>query len=197
MVLKVQSRVLELVKKILGGTEERTPSWLMRPASSECGQYWSLVNEIYTNLTGLRLPHEMPARERRTVDCVLKRPNGDKLIIEVDESQHFNHYRAETLSFYPADIALAFDRSMWIEHSQAKKRLEGGGFARPKPPLFPGEGGRHQQRAFRDALADILPQQHGFTPTLRVAYFEVEDWLGSEAAPGRMEELLTTKGISR
>lgn len=137
MALKVQSRVLELVKKILGGTEDRTPSWLMRPAFNEWGRYWSLVNEIYTNLTGLRLPNEMPARERRIVDCALKRPNGEKLIIEVDESQHFNRYRAKTLSFYPTDIGLGFDRSLWIEHSKAKKRLEGGGFARPKPPLSP------------------------------------------------------------
>lgn len=31
----------------------------------------------------------------------------------------------------------------------ARRRLEGGGFGKPKPPLFPGDGGRHRQRALR------------------------------------------------
>jgi hypothetical protein len=136
----------------------------------------------------------MPPRERRTVDCVMKQPNGSTRIIEVDESQHFNHYRAKTLTLYPADIALAFDRSLWIEHSEAKKMLEGGGFGKPKPPLFPGEGGRHRQRAFRDALADVLPLEHGFKPTLRIAYFEVRNWLDADDASERMEQALRGRG---
>jgi hypothetical protein len=193
--LKVQSRVLELIRKIIIGSEERTPSWLMRPTSTDCGCYWSLVNEIYMGLTGLHLPSEMPSRERRTVDCVLKQPSGVTQIIEVDERQHFNHYRAKTLTFYPTDIALAFDRSLWVKHSVTKKTLEGGGFGKPKPPLFPGEGGRHRQRAFRDALADILPQEHGFSPTLRVAYFEVRNWLYADDALERMEQLLRVRGL--
>jgi hypothetical protein len=41
--------------------------------------------------------------------------------------------------------------------------------ARPCPPLFPDAGGRHLQRAFRDALADLVPLEHGWLPTLRIA----------------------------
>lgn len=37
-------------------------------------------------------------------------------------------------------------------------------------------GGRHRQRAFRDALADLLPPLHGFGPTIRIGHFEVERW---------------------
>ena len=44
-------------------------------------------------------------------------------------------------------------------------------------PLFPGEGARHRQRAFRDALTDILAPDYGFAPTLRIAHFEVKDWI--------------------
>jgi hypothetical protein len=56
--------------------------------------------------------------------------------------------------------------------------------------LFPGEGGRHRQRAFRDALTDILPRENGWLPTLRVGYFEVIAWIAAPAACQRMRELL-------
>jgi hypothetical protein len=38
-------------------------------------------------------------------------------------------------------------------------REPGGGFARPRPPLSPGDGGRHRRRAFLDALADLPPPE--------------------------------------
>jgi hypothetical protein len=66
------------------------------------------------------------------------------------------------------DIPLAFPAEVWRQRSHGKRRLEGGGFGAPKPPLFPGAGGRHRQRAFRDALRDILPPEHGWLPTLRI-----------------------------
>jgi hypothetical protein len=193
--LKVQTRVLELVKEILGGTEERTPLWLMRPGADDCGERWSFVCSIYGELTGMTLPRTMPCRERRAVDCVLKVSSSPGRIIEVDESQHFNCYRATTLRFYPRDVKIAFNRNVWIERSETKKKLEGGGFGKPRPPLFPGDGGRHRQRAFRDALADIIPQQYGFEPTLRIAYFEVNGWLNADDASGRMERLLKDRGL--
>jgi len=89
----------------------------------------------------------------------------------VDEAQHFNKYRALTLRSY-LDSPVAFDREAWLEACDEKKRLEGGGFAVPKPPLFPGDDGRHKQRAFRDALCDLLPPEYGFHPTARIAHFE-------------------------
>lgn len=75
----------------------------------------------------------------------------------------------------PTDVPLAFDSTVWITRSDHRARLEGGGFAKPRPTLFPGENGRHRQRAFRDALADILPPEYRFAPTLRLADFEVRD----------------------
>lgn len=73
------------------------------------------------------------------------------------------------------------------------RRLPGGGFAKPRPPLLPNAGGRHLQRAFRDALADILPVEHGWLPTLRVADFEVESWVWDASAPQRMARLLAAR----
>jgi hypothetical protein len=187
---ETERAVLKLVVEILGGTEERTPDWLMRPGADECGNRWTLIRKIYEGLTKKDLPSEMPPRESRRVDCVLRLPSSPPRIIEVDESQHFNDYRAQTLKLYPADLALAFDRNLWIAHSEAGRKLAGVGFGKPRPPLFPGEGGRHRQRAFRDALTDILPQEYGFEPTLRIAYFEVDGWLTAGDASEKMIELL-------
>jgi hypothetical protein len=114
-------------------------------------------------------------------------------IIEVDESQHFNCYRGKTLGLYPAELQLAFDRKTWVDRSQAEPLQKSGGWAARKPPLFPDAGGRHLQRAFRDALADILPPDYGFLPTLRIADFEVEPWIGTAGARKRMEDLLHCK----
>jgi hypothetical protein len=88
---------------------------------------------------------------------------------------------------------LAFDRKTWIDHSQAEPQQKSGGWAARKPPLFPDAGGRHLQRAFRDALADVLPLDYGFLPTLRIADFEVEAWIGTSSARKQMEDLLASK----
>jgi len=132
----------------------------------------------------------------KPVDAVLQVPGSPPRILEVDESQHFNGYRANTLSHYAGSVPLAFDARSWSERSVAKPRLEAGGCARPCPPLFPGPNGRHRQRAFRDALSDILPPSHEFAPTLRIGDFEVRSWINTVDAASRMEELLATKFVS-
>jgi hypothetical protein len=94
--LEVQKRVCELVTAVDGGEVGSSPSWLNRPTKSDCGRRWPAVKRIYTALTGQHLPSEMPPRERRSVDLVLI---GDRMaprIVEVDEVQHFNAYRATT-----------------------------------------------------------------------------------------------------
>jgi len=195
MPLELQRSVLSLVEAVYGGSSVETPDWLRRPGRAACGEKWHLVQPIYLRLTGLELPDETPPRETRRVDAVLQRVGEAPRIIEVDEKQHFNQYRALTLLQYPKRLTLAFDLDVWLQHCQQKRRLEGGGFARPRPPLFPGQDGRHKQRAFRDALADLLPSEHGFLPTLRIAHFEVEDWIAEVGAALAMGRLLTEKGV--
>jgi hypothetical protein len=196
---ELERAVVALVTEASGAEQVEQPPWLVRPGRTECGELWPLVMEIYADLTGgMVLPEIMRPVERRQVDAVLQRSGEPPRILEVDERQHFNVYRARTLRFYAHEIPLAFPAAVWIERSIAKARLEGGGFGRPKPPLFPGEGGRHRQRAFRDALCDLLPPAHGFLPTLRIADFEVADWVFSADAPDRMSELLAlrTPGVA-
>ena len=137
----------------------------------------------------MELPELMPPREHRQMDCVLQRRGEPPRIIEFDETQHFNAYRAQTIRRYPRSARVAFDRRAWLAACAAKTRLEGGGFGKPKPPLFPHPDGRHRQRAYRDALVDLLPAVHGWLPTLRIAYFEVP-WLYQRGAQARMRDLI-------
>lgn len=193
MALELQTAVARFAVEILGAELDMTPPWLMRPGRNECRARWSLVQEIYAELTGgRRLPDTMPPRERRHVDAILV-VGGEPRILEVDETQHFNRFRALTLRRYAGQIPLAFPAADWIAAGEAKKRLEGGGFGKPRPPLFPEDGGRHRQRAFRDALADILPGEHEWLPTLRVADFEVAAWIDTPDAEARMRALLASR----
>lgn len=190
---ELERAVTELVVRILGAQIIPMPNWLIRPGRKECGQQWPLIEAIYRDLTGLELPDVMRSVERREVDAVLEIDGQPARILEVDERQHFNEFRAKTLRHYVGNVPLAFDAAAWIVRSEQKSRLEGGGFAKPKPPLFPGENGRHRQRAFRDALADILPPEHGLAPTLRIGDFEVKDWIFGSDSEERMRGLLESK----
>ena len=175
------------------GPEIETPAWLMHPGSVECCRQWPLAQEIYQALTGRLLPDTMPPRERRKVDGVFHGSSVRPFIFELDEKQHFNEFRATTLRLYPETIRLGFSKENWIDFCVQKRKLEGGGFAKPKPPLFPGDNGRHRQRAFRDALADILPQEYDFAPTLRLADSEVHDWIFEPGAVDRVAELVADR----
>jgi hypothetical protein len=154
------------------------------------------VCRIYAALTGTVLPEQPPARERRRLDVVLTYPGGVRQVLEVDERQHFTAARATALAHYPPDAALGFDLQAWSARSSALAGREpGGGFARACPPLFPGDGGRHRQRAFRDALADLLPPEHGWLPTVRVSDSEVSA-LATAADPGAaLRAVLASRGV--
>ncbi|HXH78676.1 hypothetical protein [Nocardioides sp.] len=114
----------------------------------------------------------------------------------MDEIQHFTVPRARTIALYPDHVETAFDQGLWAARAAANTKQRGGGFARPCPPLFPEPGGRHTQRAFRDALADLLPGLHGWAPTLRIADFDVLGWLNDSDAALRMKTLLADKDVT-
>jgi len=193
MARELEQSVLALVVRALDARIHPTPAWLVRPGRDECGEQWPLIQALYRELSpGQELPEAMRPIERRELDAVLEH-DGQVRVFEFDESQHFNHFRAATLRRYADTVPLAFDPAAWIARSNQKQRLEGGGFGRPKPPLFAGEHGRHRQRAFRDALADIVPLEHEYAPTLRISEYEVTSWLHADGAEAHIEQLLSEK----
>jgi hypothetical protein len=201
---QLEKAVLDLVEQITGGSIQRQASeykWLGQIGLDSCGTNWKCICDIYRDLTNQNLPELMLPWKRR-VDGILRVGSSCPRIVEIDECQHFNCYRASTFRFYSSEVPIAFDRDIWIRQSLFKKRLEGGKFGIPKPPLFDLEQGRHRERAFRDALCDLLPSQHGFLPTLRIGHFEVpwdrknKTWLNKNDARKDIEDLLKRRIVN-
>lgn len=108
------------------------------------------------------------------------------LIIELDEEQHFNRYRTATLDFSWADElpwSPAYrDYSRIHEADLAKNFISGGRWTNASAPRFfgpasaPGDftgvgSPRWRQRAFYDAVKDLLPE----IQLARIAVFDVVD----------------------
>lgn len=197
MTRELQDRVLAVLEQATRRKvyRDRTPEWLQRPGREDCGSRWRLIRRIYSKLSdGLVLPDEMPARESRAIDGAIGGRGRPYQLVEVDESQHFNDHRSTALGMYPADVPLGFPRGTWIKAGKGQISSAGGGWGAPKPPLFPMAGGRHRQRAFRDALADLLPDLYGYGPTIRIADFEVEPWIWDQrGAARRLATLVETR----
>src|SRR5262245_31852249 len=117
MARELQYRVLEILSKSLGRRvyDGPTPDWLLRPGRLECGVRWRTVRSLYAALTdGMALPSEMPIREWREIDGIVGGRGAPLRIVEVDESQHFNEFRAVTLRRYPRDLEVAYPRRQWL-----------------------------------------------------------------------------------
>jgi very-short-patch-repair endonuclease len=91
-----------------------------------------------------------------------------RLIIEYDERQHFTEPRALCLEEYPGDLLLGFARKKWLEACRTIR-------ARDDEPPY-----RDEQRAFYDALRDLLAVRNGFT-LVRIKH---GDWDWNEPRSG-------------
>jgi hypothetical protein len=79
-----------------------------------------------------------------------------KLVIEIDEIQHFTRDRLTTLELYPPSAELAFDvaeyRALIGQWGAVADR-----YRAVKPSIdFPHAGGRRAQRAYFDAVRDLV-----------------------------------------
>ena len=87
--------------------------------------------------------------------------------IEVDESQHFTSWRLRSLSLYPPDTPLGFDldgyRDLCEEWAPKSDR-----YRAAKAAVGFGEAGRQRQRAYHDALRDLVVPAMGHPPVIRV-----------------------------
>ncbi|MGH3004420.1 MAG: hypothetical protein ACRDOS_00650 [Gaiellaceae bacterium] len=86
-----------------------------------------------------------------------------ELIVEVDEVQHFTSDRLLTLELYPKRMEIAFDideyRTLASKWSSVADK-----YRAAKPALdFPHPGGRRAQRAYFDAVRDLVAPSFGWT----------------------------------
>jgi len=77
-------------------------------------------------------------------------------LVEFDESQHFTYPRKLALAVYPERQPLGFSRLRWRTLCE---RYD----TRDNDPPF-----RDEQRAWYDALRDLVPSLHGLRPTVRL-----------------------------
>jgi hypothetical protein len=128
---------------------------------------WLVVPEIHAESALVRQLRERLVSHRgfhnfstpgRALRCDFYIP-GANLIIEYDERQHFTEPRALTLELYPS-LSLGFDPSRWLNACREIR-------ARDNDPAY-----RDEQRAFYDALRDILSQANG-TQVIRIKH---GDW---------------------
>lgn len=200
---RVEEAVCRLVRLVLNEDQPTTLQrgqtfpWLRSvPSEAECGPLWPLVQQLYTALTGRPwVPGLAPPRPRK-VDAYYQPWN---FILEVDGPQHFTQYRRLTLALYPPTAPLGFDRAAFQARCRAVAYTPGLSFGRPRPPYFPGPNGRHQERALRDALTDLLPPLYGLRPTVRLAPDEVaalpDGLTDTPASRQALRRLLRAKGL--
>lgn len=162
--------------------------WLSEPTRRGNERAWPPIECMYHRLASAQLLADRIPGQRRPDNILVL--DGVQHLLEIDGAQHINIHRAATLECYPADAAVGFPLEAWLVRCRRKQPGRSGGWARPCPPLFPMPGGRHRERALRDALADLLPPLHGFGPTVRLAAFEVARWISQPDAPERIHALL-------
>jgi hypothetical protein len=90
------------------------------------------------------------------------------VIVEVDEVQHFTTARLHSFDVYPADLPLGFDIGEYRGLVDRWRTTGDRAFAHRVSADFPEAGGRQAQRAYNDALRDLLaPTFTGF-PVVRI-----------------------------
>src|SRR4051812_11973072 len=120
------------------------------------------LKHIYARLKGD--PSVLPAARANLLLTVDAR--GDQ-VVALDGPEHFTSFRALTLTFYPPDAPLGFDRDEYLrlctEHAPASDRID-----RALAAKGFGFGGVPRERAYRDALVDLAVPAMGNPPVIRL-----------------------------
>ena len=179
--MRLEVGIIALVAEVLGVPAERHAQfdWLKnKPTPEHFGVHYPKILNLFERLGGDEDGLFGKADGFLTPDAYFPEPYY--FIFEFDELQHFTAPRQMTLTLYPADVPLAFDREQYLrlcaEHHEPALRKGTDRFRR-KTTDFPFVNGRAAQRAFFDTFRDWLPPLHGLRPTLRISEFEVAEIL--------------------
>ena len=152
-----KARVRELLERIYGEcVANHGFNWPTHPSSySSTPIHLTLRNlaAILEDYRGHEFNDFVKSDTLATCDFWVPDPG---FILEFDERQHFTTPRKLALSAYPDDLALGFSKEQWI--SQCERHD-----AKDNDPPF-----RDEQRAWYDALRDLVPSIKGLQPTVRL-----------------------------
>lgn len=87
--------------------------------------------------------------------------------IETDETQHFTSFRLRTLELYPQGVALGFDKSLYTNLC-GQWAPTADKYRAAKDATGFGPGGRRRQRAYNDALRNLVIPAMSHPPVIRI-----------------------------
>ena len=168
-----KATVASLLKAIYGGVwgqhSLRLPAQLNGYEGYPCFEALSLIHQGLQNHRG----HRSFARANKLppVDYYLPGPG---FVVEFDKPQHFTEPRLISLSCYPSELQLGYDRDRWMELSRCLDRHD-------NDPEY-----RDEQRAWYDTLRHFLPVTMGGSPTARL-YAGDRQWCSLD--PGKAKDV--------
>ncbi|QOD04363.1 hypothetical protein [Pseudarthrobacter sp. BIM B-2242] len=131
----------------------------------DAGAEFIILDKIFHELGG---DGEAQSAKRTTAlpGDFIHLPTGT--MIEIDEVQHFTSYRMRTFAHYPADASLGFDSDEYVNLCKKYCRTADA-YRLNKAASGFGPGGRQRQRAYNDALRDLVIPAMGQPPLIRIA----------------------------
>ena len=123
--------------------------------------YYDDLLKIYNRLkTHRNNDHFVRSNDLQACDIYLPK---QKIIVELDETQHFSKLRQLALLNYPKDLELGYEAAHWIQLCESIN-------AKDNNPIY-----RDEQRAWYDTLRDFFPIINGGNPTVRI-YMGEHQW---------------------
>ena len=152
-----KERVREILERIYGKClANHRFSWAARLSSYEGTSIYPTLLSVARALEDYRgFGFEEFVRAKTVAPCDYWIPNPG-FVVEFDESQHFTNPRKLALSMYSVEHPLGFSRKRWITLCERHNKKD-------NDPSY-----RDEQRAWYDALRDLVPHSEGFLPTVRV-----------------------------
>ncbi|WP_424492727.1 DUF7255 family protein [Salinimicrobium sp. GXAS 041] len=179
----------ELVQEIKGenlefSCSQSIPGLKSTPLPEQFPNTWHFLAEVYRKINGAELDLD-EVIIRNKANLKMSRQEADVLIfspylqiVEYDEEQHFNQFRAITLESPLYEKWKSFDLSLYKKlcEKQVKPGSKKSGFyfLKSPDPLFPEKPGKEKQdnrlrqRAFRDMVKDAWSIENGWLPVIRI-----------------------------
>ncbi|WP_304944342.1 hypothetical protein [Vallitalea guaymasensis] len=175
---KFENNIIQLTEEILGlkANNQKTFEWLINShLIVEDDIIKDVLNTIFVNLKGdfdcLRNKRKCKLRTDAYFDSL-------KLVLEIDELQHFTLSRLQTLEIIQGakNIRLGYDIESYINkckdnHILALKKGQVG-YRKPTKE-FPFKHGRAYQRAYFDSIRDLVIPQYLHKPVLRISEIDI------------------------
>lgn len=190
-----QRLITSILSEVLNEKAEINKSfdWFINKHNEEhFDKYYDIIHQIFISLNGDFKKNKTKKEQLLKCDAYF---GGDfNFIFEFDEIQHFSSVRLETFEYYPSSLNVNFDIEEWKTLCK-KNMVDADKYRKTKTTVdFNFIGGRTAQRAYFDCFRDLLPENQGLKPTLRINEFEVRGIVEVNVdSCNKIEELLKIK----